>query len=64
MRTQTYKIDYWNRYHTAIKPSGIVFHYQTGALSSDVHIPKAIADMPYFQRILMGKGIEIVRVNK
>ena len=56
------KIDYW---HKAMRQSGIVFHYTNGSQLPDiqVHIPRAIADMPHFQKILLGKGIEIRRVG-
>ena len=48
------KIDYW---HKAMRQSGIVFHYTNGSQLPDiqVHIPRAIADMPHFQKILLGK---------
>ena len=59
------KIGYWHRSITLSKP-GIVFHYHNGNQLPDiqVHIPRAIADMPNLQRVLLGKGIEIKRVNE
>ena len=59
------KIDYWHK-SIALRQSGIVFHYTNGNQLPDtqVHIPKAIADMPHFQRILLGKGIEIRRIEQ